>query len=103
MVEQAAREWVERELVGRGWQVDSSGRAGRSVDLVAWTQTRTWYVRVATYEGDEPERPSGHELGWLYGAARRKDATAVVAFVRVVEPNWSVSFWSGHARREMNA
>ena len=102
-IEQAAREWVERELVAKGWQVDASGRAGKSVDLVAWTQTRMWYVKVATYEGDEPEWPSGHELGWLNGAARRKDATAVVAFVRVVGPNWSVSFWSGHARRELGA
>lgn len=103
VTERAALEWVEGQLRMKGWQVDSSGRAGKSVDLVAWTETRAWYIQVKTYEGDEPEWPSGHQLGWLKGAARRKDATAVVAFVRAVEPSWTVEFWSAHAQRRLGA
>lgn len=102
-VAQAARDWVERQLTIAGWRVDGSGRAGKSVDLVAWTETRTWYVQVRTHEGEDPVWPSGRELGWLKGAARRKDATAVVAFVRVVEPAWSVEFRSAQTRRDLSA
>ncbi len=99
--EQAAREWVAKELRLRGWQVDESGRAGRSVDLVAWTATRTWYLQVRAFQGGQPEWPTGHQLGWLKGAARRKDATAVVAFVRALAPTWAVEFWSAHAFRKL--
>jgi transcriptional pleiotropic regulator of transition state genes len=54
-----ARHLVGQELRANGWQVDDSGRAGKSVDLVASKGSRTWYLQVRPYRGDEPEWPSG--------------------------------------------
>ena len=101
--ERAAREWVKRHLAARGWQVEESGREGGAFDLIARTQSRTWYVKAVVQEGEEPEWPSGRELGWLKAAAIRKNATAVLAFVRAQESNWSVAFSSAHARRALSA
>ena len=101
--DRAAREWVKRHLTARGWRVEESGREGGAFDLIARTQSRTWYVKAVVQEGEEPEWPSGRELGWLKAAATRKYATAVVAFVRTQEPAWSVEFWSGHALRQLSA
>lgn len=100
--ERAVREWVKCLLAAKAWQVDE-GREGGAVDLFARTRTRTGYVKVVVQEGEEPEWPSGRELGWLKAAATRKYATAVVAFVRTQEPAWSVGFWSGHALRQLSA
>ena len=100
--DRAVREWVKRYLAAKGWQVDE-GREGGAVDLFARAKTRTWYVKVVVQEGEEPEWPSGRELGWLKAAATRKYATAVVAVVRTQGPAWSAEFWSGHTRRELSA
>ena len=100
--ERTVRDWVKRYLAAKGWQVDE-GREGGAVDLFARAKTRTWYVKAVVQEGEEPEWPSGRELGWLKAAATRKYATAVVAFVRTQEPAWSVEFWSGHALRQLSA
>ena len=96
---QAARDMVEDEFVRKGWQVDW-GTVGQAFDLVAWTQTRTWYVEIVAYRGDEPVSPTGRTLGRLKAAARRWNATPVVAFVRIIDPE-SVEFRCGNGRREL--
>ena len=96
-------ERVRDQLPADGWQVDDSGRAGKSVDLVASKGSRVWYLQVRPCTGPEPVWPSGHEAGWFKGAARRADATAVLAFVCTTEPEWTVEVWSAHALGPLSA
>lgn len=103
MPPRGAQDRVVEYLRLGGWEVEERGPYGKAVDLVAWTHTRTWYIQVRASDGDERKWPSGHELGWLKGVARRQGTTPVVAFVGASCSGWSAEFWSAYTRRRLEA
>ncbi len=92
-------EWVAAERSDLGWRVEEPPGRGRAVDIAASMPTRTWLVQVHRGQGGVEEWPSAHRPRALKGAARRQNATPVVAFVDVEASAQSVRFWSARTRR----